>query len=59
MIAYTTWSRVFNCPRCLKPTPLADCPDAKGLAANGRMKRIKACPHCMKRNIIEAISTRG
>ncbi len=59
MIAYTIWSRVFNCTRCLKLTPLADCPDAKGLTAKGRMKRIKACPHCLKRNHIEAIRTRG
>ena len=59
MIAYTIWSRIFRCVRCLKKTPLADCPDTQGLTAKGRMKRIKACPHCLEQNIIEAMRTRG
>jgi len=59
MIAYTIWSRVFTCSRCLKETPLADCPDAQGMTQKGRLKRIRACPHCLKHNIIEAMCTRG
>ncbi len=59
MIAYTIWSRVFECLRCLQKTPLADCPDAKGKTAQGKMKRIKACPHCLKRNFVEDIRKGG
>lgn len=59
IIAYTIWSRVFECLRCLQKTPLADCPDAKGKTAKGRMKRIRACPHCLKRDFVEDIRARS
>jgi len=57
--AYTVYSQVFQCPRCLEKVPLFDCVEAEGRTAKGKPKKIKACPHCHKRGIVEEISTRG
>ena len=57
--AYTVYSQVFQCPRCLEKIPLFDCVEAEGQTAKGRPKKISACPHCYKRNIVEEISTRS
>lgn len=58
-IAYTVYSQVFQCPRCLEKVPLFDCVDAEGQTAKGKSKKIKACPHCYERGIVEEISTRS
>lgn len=52
--AYTVYSQVFQCPRCLEKVPLFDCVEA--INANG--KPIHACPSCKKRGVVEEISTR-
>ena len=57
--AYTVYSQVFQCPRCLEKVPLFDCVEVEGRTAKGKPKKISACPHCHKRGIIEEISTRG
>lgn len=56
--AYTVYSQVFQCPRCLEKVPLFDCPEAEATTAKGKPKKIKACPHCYQRDIVEEISTR-
>lgn len=57
--AYTVYSQVFQCPRCLEKIPLFDCVEVAGKTAKGKPKKINACPHCYKRGLIEEISTRG
>jgi 16S rRNA G966 N2-methylase RsmD len=56
--AYTVYSYVFQCPRCLEKVPLFDCVDEEGLTGSGKPKKIKACPYCHSRGILEKISTR-
>lgn len=56
--AFTVYSEVFECPRCLERVPLFDCIEAKSETAKGKPKRINTCPHCNKKGIIEEISTR-
>jgi len=55
---YTVYSHIFQCPRCLEKVPLFDCIDALGTTSKGKPKKIKSCPHCHKRGIVEEISTR-
>jgi len=57
--AYTVYSQVFQCPRCLEKVPLFDCVDAAKDTKGGKQKKIKACPHCYKRGIVEEISPRS
>lgn len=57
--AYTVYSQVFQCPRCLEKVPLFDCVEIEGSTAKGKPKKISACPHCHKRGITEEISTRA
>ena len=57
--AYTVYSYVFQCPRCLEKVPLFDCIDAEGETATGKPKQIKVCPHCHARGHVEEISTRA
>jgi len=57
--AYTVYSQVFQCPRCLEKVPLFDCIDTHGQTSKGRPKKIKACPNCFSRGLVEEISTRG
>ena len=57
--AYTVYSQVFQCPRCLEKVPLFDCVAVEGETAKGKPKKISACPHCHKRGIVEDISTRA
>jgi len=57
--AYTVYSQVFQCPRCMEKIPLFDCVEAEGRTAKGKPKKVSACPHCYRRGIIEEISTRG
>ena len=55
---YTIYSQVFQCPRCMGKVPLFDCVDAEGKTAKGKSKKIKACPRCYERGLVEEISTR-
>jgi 16S rRNA G966 N2-methylase RsmD len=61
--AYTVYSYVFRCPRCLEKVSLFDCVEvAQGSGDRGQEsggKTIRACPHCHARGIVEEISTRG
>lgn len=57
--AYTVYSQVFQCPRCLEKVALFDCVEVEGETAKGKPKKINACPHCHKRGIVEEISTRA
>ncbi|MDI9570610.1 MAG: DNA methyltransferase [Pseudomonadota bacterium] len=57
--AYTVYSQVFQCPRCLEKIPLFDCVEVDGETAQGKPKKISACPHCQRRGIVEEISTRA
>lgn len=54
MTAYTVYSYVFRCPRCVERVALFDC---VGPVANRPYKYI--CPHCYARGIVEEISTRS
>ena len=56
--AYTVYSQVFQCPRCLEKVPLFDCVEAQGTTVKGKPKKISACPHCYKKGNVEEISTR-
>jgi len=56
--AFTVYSEVFQCPRCLEKVPLFDCVEIDGQTAKGKHKKISACPHCHKKGIVEEISTR-
>ena len=57
--AYTVYSYVFRCPRCLEKVPLFDCVEVEGQTAAGKPKTISVCPHCYARGHEEEISTRG
>lgn len=58
-ITYTVYSQVFQCPRCLERVPLFDCVTVDGQTAEGKEKKVSACPHCYKHGIVEEISTRS
>lgn len=57
--AYTVYSQVFQCPRCLEKVPLFDCIETQVITAKGKLKKISACPHCYKKGNVEEISTRA
>ncbi|HUT56935.1 MAG TPA: DNA methyltransferase [Phycisphaerae bacterium] len=57
--AYTVYSQVFECPRCMAKLPLFDCEQVESLTAAGKPKKIKVCPHCHKKGHEEEISTRS
>ncbi|MBA7666424.1 hypothetical protein ES703_74505 [subsurface metagenome] len=58
MTAYTVYSQRFRCPRCLEVVPLFDCVEAQGQTKAGKPKKIRICPHCYERGIVEEIRTR-
>ena len=51
--AYTVYSQVFQCPRCMEKVALFDCPEAEGRTKAGKPKKIRVCPHCQKRGITD------
>jgi len=57
--AYTVYSYVFQCPRCLEKVPLFDCIEEQSQTAAGKPKTINVCPHCYSRGQTEEISTRS
>jgi len=56
--AYTVYSQVFQCPRCLEKVPLFDCVEVRAQTAKGTSKILNVCPFCYKLGIEEEISTR-
>lgn len=58
-IAYTVYSQVFQCSRCMEKVPLFDCIEVQSHTKAGKPAKINACPHCHKKGQIEEISTRG
>ncbi|MBN2531849.1 MAG: hypothetical protein JXB88_03100 [Spirochaetales bacterium] len=57
--AYTVYSQVFQCTRCLEKIPLFDCIEEQGKTKAGKPKKITVCPYCYKKGIVEEISTRS
>lgn len=57
--AFTVYSNVFQCPRCLEKVPLFDCMEVKSLTKAGKEKTVRICPYCKARGIEEVISTRS
>jgi len=58
LTAYTVYSQVFQCPRCMEKVALFDCVEVDGETAEGKPKKISVCPYCLKRGQQEEISTR-
>ncbi len=59
MTAFTVFSQVFQCPRCLQKVPLFDCVEGEGTTGAGKPKKITVCPACHKKGHEEEISTRS
>ncbi len=57
--AYTVYSYVFQCPRCLERVALFDCPEADSQTAKGKLKKIRVCPVCLGHGHQEEIKTSG
>ena len=55
--AYTVYSQVFQCPRCMEKVALFDCQEVEGNTKAGKPKRVRVCPHCQKHGITEEINT--
>jgi len=55
--AYTIYSYVFQCPRCLTKLPLFDCTEASSQTAAGKDKKIRVCPYCLLHGHKEEIKT--
>ena len=56
--AFTVYSQVFQCPRCLAKVPLFDCPLVEVSSRTGRIQKTSVCPHCHAEGAVEPISTR-
>ncbi len=56
--AYTVYSQVFECPRCMAKVPLFDCVEVERSDASGETQKLSICPHCHKKGNDEEISTR-
>lgn len=57
--AYTVYSYVFQCPRCLEKVALFDCPEVNSQTAKGKPKKIRICPVCLGHGHQEEIKTSG
>ena len=44
--AYTVYSYIFRCPRCLEKVPLFDCVKVEGQTGDGKPKKVSVCPYC-------------
>ena len=58
-VAYTVYSQVFRCPRCLKQVASYDCPEGAGQTAGGKPKKVRVCPHCQSKGHQEEIESGG
>lgn len=54
-IIYQLWSQQFECPRCLENIAVFDAPTEKITGSSGKPVERLICPHCKRRNVIEAI----
>jgi len=57
--AYTVYSQIFQCPRCLVKVPLFNCQEFERETAKGKPKKMSVYPKCYQRGIVEEISTRA
>jgi 16S rRNA G966 N2-methylase RsmD len=57
--AFTVYSQVFQCQRCLIKIPLFDCVEATASTAAGKPKNVMTCPVCHKNKHYEEIGTGG
>lgn len=57
--AYTVYSQVFQCPRCLEKVPLFDCVEVDGQTAAGKPCRRNVCPHCHRKGHEEVIRSQS
>jgi len=57
--AYTVYSQVFQCSRCLEKVPLFDCEEVDGETAKGKPKKINVCHHCYKKGHEEIIRSQS
>ncbi len=57
--AYTVYSQVFQCPRCLEKVPLFDCVKIQGKTAEGKAKKVNVCPYCYERGFEEVIRSQS
>ena len=57
--AYTVYSQLFQCPRCLQKVPLYNCVEVDSQTLQGKAKKAKACPHCFERGHIEEIRSQS
>jgi DNA modification methylase len=58
-VAYTVYSQVFQCPKCLNKVPLFDCIDGEGVTGAGKAKKVKLCPHCKAKGREEVIRSQS
>jgi DNA modification methylase len=56
--AYTLFSQVFQCRRCLASVPFFDCVETQGQTGAGKPKKVMVCPHCFAKKHTEEISPR-
>ena len=57
--AYTVYSQVFQCPRCLEKVPLFDCVAVPGKTAEGKAKKVNVCPYCREKGFEEVIRSQS
>jgi len=53
--AYTVYSQIYQCTRCMTKTPLYECVQVEVSTASGKMKKIHACPACHQGGVVEGI----
>ena len=58
-LAFTVFSQVFQCPRCLEKVALFDCVEAEGTTAKGKSKTINICPRCHEKGFSEHIRSQS
>ncbi|MBI4318414.1 MAG: hypothetical protein HY675_07980 [Chloroflexi bacterium] len=56
--AYTVYSQVFQCPRCMTKVPLFDCVEVLELTKDNKPQNINVCPHCYSKGHKEPITAR-
>jgi DNA modification methylase len=57
--AYTVFSTVFQCSRCLEKVAYFDCPEIQIQTSDRKLKTIRICPSCLKHGHQEEINTSG
>ena len=57
--AYTVYSQVFQCPRCMEKITLFDCKAEDGETSAGKPKKVNVCPFCYQRGFLEVIRSQS